>query len=79
MFTIEKDKIFGGDVGVRGRSAKGKSKYPFPEMVVGDSVLIPEAQAQAARLSAGKFGRMYNMTFVSRKAEDGSVRIWRVA
>lgn len=58
------------------RSAR--AKYPFKEMDVGDSVLIPdESKAKAAVNAAFMVGTRDGKKFTSRSTPEG-VRIWRV-
>lgn len=53
----------------------GFSKYPFKDMVVGDSILTPKAGPVTAHKLAKKMG----WEFQVRKISDTTVRIWRVA
>jgi hypothetical protein len=59
------------------------SKYPWAEMVVGDSFFIEAAaadlKARAANLSRGatSAGKQLGRRFTVRKA-DGGVRVWRI-
>lgn len=58
-----------------------RSKYPFADMEVGDSILFREkAQANSARISSMRFVRVHEpkWKFVMRKVEDGW-RMWRTA
>jgi hypothetical protein len=58
------------------------SGYPFREMVVGDSFLVPASQEQLKavknRLSSASrnFGKKSGVKFTVRQ-EDGGVRVWR--
>jgi hypothetical protein len=54
-----------------------RSRYPFSDMVVGDSILITEAQkAESARVAAIQFSKRHGLTwkFGLRKSREG----WRV-
>jgi len=55
-----------------------KSKYPFGDMNVGDSILIPYSKYATASVSARNFGKKNGMRFTTRKSE-GEARIWRIA
>ncbi|MCB0654464.1 MAG: hypothetical protein KDC85_24505 [Saprospiraceae bacterium] len=50
-------------------------KYPFDEMDIGDSVVVP-AKGQA---SAYNYARIHKVKFRCVRQEDGQFRIWRVA
>lgn len=54
------------------------SPYPFAEMEVSDSVLVPESVGENARMAAHRHGKKFGKTFISRTVENG-VRIWRTA
>jgi len=54
-----------------------RSRYPFSDMDVGDSILITEAQkAESARVAAIQFSKRQGLTwkFGLRKSREG----WRV-
>jgi hypothetical protein len=71
MITIEKNV----PIPRRGRPAT----YPFQEMEIGDSFLIPE-QDEIARVSraAYMYGNRNGKTFAVRRTEAGQ-RVWRLA
>ncbi len=53
-------------------------RYPFGEMVVGDSIQIEgRKEFLTARNSASQWGKQYSQKFISRKNDDGG-RIWRI-
>ena len=53
-------------------------RYPFHEMEVGDSFLIPGARVNhGVRATAYHFGRRHNMKFTCRMVDEG-MRVWRV-
>jgi len=52
-------------------------KWPFHEMEVGDSFLIPAGQEKACRSSAWTYGKKHGMKFAVRTEKKG-VRIWRI-
>jgi hypothetical protein len=52
---------------------RGKPKYPWPLMQVGDSFLAPHTRVT---MSAYAYGKRHNMKFVSLKEANG-IRVWR--
>jgi hypothetical protein len=61
------------------RGVNGKSKYPFLEMKVGDSVLFPDGEASRATIYA-YCSRLKKdgMKFVTQvQKEPKGVRVWR--
>jgi hypothetical protein len=72
MYEIEKD------IPVTIKSEK--AKYPFSEMEVGDSFLVPKGQENAKlhREAAYSHGRKNNVKFKT-KSVAGGTRIWRIA
>lgn len=58
-----------------------RSKYPFEDMGVGDSILFKEErQANSARIAAVRFAERHHpdWTYTLRKVEGGW-RLWRVS
>lgn len=55
-------------------NTRNRTKYPWAEMEVGDSILCETVNA---RLSAYHYGHRYGLKFSARIAGVG-VRIWRV-
>lgn len=55
-----------------------RRKYPFGEMLPGQSVVIPATEALRARNAAHERGRRSSMRFATKTMDDGSIRIWRV-
>lgn len=59
-------------------------KYPFVNMEIGDSFLVPadnlpeRTGAQGVRQAAYTYGKRHGMKFVSGEQPCGGVRIWRV-
>ena len=51
--------------------------YPYKEMVVGDSFLVPGAKLQIVCNNNWRVGKKLGMVFSDRKEGDG-VRVWRV-
>lgn len=66
------------------RTAQRFTKYPFADMLVGDSFLVPKTEAKGdlkklmSRISAASAGakQALGFKFALRKMPDG-VRIWR--
>ena len=59
----------------------GRTKYPFSDMLSGDSILFVNArQANSARVSALRFVRAHapDWHFQLRRVENGW-RLWRIA
>jgi hypothetical protein len=56
---------------------QGPAKYPWTEMKVSDSFLVPNGKITSLRASASRAGATYKRKFAVR-AVDGGVRIWRV-
>jgi hypothetical protein len=53
-------------------------RYPFDEMEVGDSFLVPPLQVPSARSLMSYTNRKdKSKSFMSRTSEDG-IRIWRI-
>ncbi len=54
--------------------------YPFKDMEVGDSFLVPEEVNRAAVTnSARRFGKNHGMEFTVRSISGGRLRCWRTA
>ena len=51
--------------------------YPFADMAVGDSILVPVNKAGGARVSAYYHGKIHKKKFTAQRVADG-YRIWRV-
>lgn len=57
-----------------------RASYPFKEMKVGDSFLVPNPSTElshSVRISSYGYGRNNNKRFSVRKAEGG-IRVWRI-
>jgi len=50
--------------------------WPFGEMEVGDSFLIPAGREKAGKASAWTYGKKHGMRFAVRTEKKGT-RIWR--
>lgn len=51
--------------------------YPFGQMNVGDSFLIPISKRSTVASAATKFGERNNMKFLVRKIDKENLRVWR--
>jgi hypothetical protein len=75
-FKIEKDVPVPG-------TYHHRAKYPFPEMEVGDSFLVPyggkpkRVVMNNVRSAGSYYGKRHGIRFVFR-TEEGGVRTWRV-
>lgn len=70
MFQIEKDVPM----------PVSRSRYPFPQMKVGDSFFVPETHVPARLMSAAiSYAKRNTLAwkFAARRI-DGGVRIWRI-
>jgi len=55
------------------------TRYPFAQMKVGDSFLVPsDVTREAVAVAASRYGKAHNMRFSTRKLKDGSFRCWRL-
>lgn len=52
--------------------------YPFDEMLVGDSFVVPHREVSRVRYAKEKYERSEGGKFVTRNMYDG-IRVWRVA
>lgn len=52
--------------------------YPFEQMNVGDSFLLPEGGSLTARAGLYTIAKRHGQKIAVRKTDDG-VRVWRVA
>jgi hypothetical protein len=55
-----------------------RMRYPFDQMAVGDSIVVPANEYKRARMSATNYAIRNDALFSSRQLEDGTARIWRV-
>lgn len=74
MISIEKG------IQIPQKKAGAAPKYPFAEMVIGDSFLC-EVRSSQTGVSATltRAGRRHSMAFTSRVVEEGRIRVWRIA
>lgn len=74
-FKIEKN-IPLPNKGGRGRPLM----YPFDQMDVNDSFLIPKGvNAKSVSNAAGKYGKRHGKEFTTREIGNGRYRIWRTS
>lgn len=71
--TIKVDKGISIPNPYRGREAV----YPWKNMNIGDSILVPNLKIGSVASAAGSYGRNHGVRFISRTVEGG-VRVWRV-
>ena len=74
MFSVEKN--------VRMSPRHKNSKYPFAEMDIGDSILVP-AGVEGGTIRVGVAARSYaaysGKKFSRKTLQNGDMRIWRVS
>lgn len=55
-------------------------KWPFPDMKVGDSFLVPDdIRRSTINVAAKRYGDKHKMKFTIRLTEDRKLRCWRIA
>lgn len=76
MFTIEKNVPIPEAAHL---NKPTRRTYPWHEMDVGDSFVVPNTKRAAASSAMSQFNRknQLNMRFISYIQKDGSMRIWR--
>lgn len=52
--------------------------YPFEQMEVGDSFVLPHEKRNAAQMAMRRFSKQTNRKFVMRVMDSGELRCWRV-
>lgn len=62
----------------RRHGSGGKPKYPWPDMEVGDSVVLDTYQAAACRAATG-WGKRHGKKFTTSAISERSTRVWRIA
>jgi hypothetical protein len=55
-----------------------RAKWPWKDMDVGDSFLMPDAKQKNVQPMTSIAGSRLNRRFIARQV-DGGVRVWRVA
>lgn len=59
---------------------KAGGEYPFPQMEVGDSFVVPIDRKGAVGVACNSYKKKHGKQFTTRKTEDGNfVRVWRIA
>lgn len=54
-------------------------RWPFPDMKIGDSFLVPNDVARSTvNVAARRYGDKHNMKFTVRLTEDRTLRCWRI-
>ncbi|HNR56195.1 MAG TPA: hypothetical protein PKJ19_13575 [Flavobacteriales bacterium] len=56
---------------------KGVRRYPWNEMEVGDSIVVPTPGTVSAGVNWARRNKN-SVKFISRKMRGGGVRVWRV-
>lgn len=72
QFQIEKN------VSIPARTVVRGSKYPFADMEIGDSFLVPGIKASTMSNTAGRFAKTHEGYKFSVRAEGDGARVWRV-
>ena len=62
---------------VQKNGAGRKEKYPFPQMEVGDSFVVPGGIVRSMRVTLRIAGLRHGRTFKAQE-QEGGVRVWRV-
>ena len=66
-----------------GAGRKGRNKYPWYEMEVGDSCFLPDADPRAVSQAASNVARRNNgLRFATRAVTENGVkgvRVWKIA
>lgn len=52
-------------------------KYPFRDLLVGQSFFVPQGDRKTLAVLASRNGKSLNATFTVRQI-DGGIRVWRV-
>ena len=60
------------------QNGRWQSKYPWRDLEVGQSFLVPDGVFRTMQAGASLAGRRLSKTFRARKTDDG-IRIWRLA
>ena len=55
------------------------NRYPFDEMQVGDSFVVPPKIARnTVSVAASRYGEKHQMKFTVRRMDDKTLRCWRI-
>jgi hypothetical protein len=63
----------------RFKDAEQRIRYPFSEMLPGDSFLVSGGRKKSVKAAMSQYARGYGWKFTSRVQIDGTVRVWRVS
>lgn len=55
-----------------------RNSYPFNQMDIGDSFLVPEGKMQVVLNANYRASKQLGMKFIARK-DTGGIRVWRIA
>lgn len=61
---------------------RGKSKYPFAKLEIGESFFVPEKSTNFLGAIRAKFARILSRKFIIRSVTENGVkgiRVWRVS
>lgn len=73
MYNIEKNIPFPSNIVI-----KRREKYPFSQLKLGDSFLVPDGKMSTISVSVAKYNKnMQKRRFRARTVKEG-VRVWRV-
>ena len=65
---------------LRRYETKAGGEYPFLQMEIGDSFVVPIDRRVAVGVSCVWYKKKRGMKFTTRKTEDGKfVRVWRIS
>jgi hypothetical protein len=56
-------------------NGRGQRKYPFSELEIGDSVVIPSK----SRSAAYSWAHLHSRRFVCKPVDADTIRVWRTA
>ena len=54
------------------------ARYPFAQMQLGDSFVMPQEQVSKARNAASAFARKRGVKFLFRRVDNDTFRCWRI-
>lgn len=72
---MEKEHKIDKDIPFEGESRR---KWPFKDMVVGDSAWFSEDEKPRAQIYAHVFGSQRGWKFATRSCVGGGLRVWRL-
>jgi hypothetical protein len=67
-----------GDIPLPKAVVRNGTKYPWPNMKTGDSIIVEKQYLDRIRTAAYDWARRHDAAFRSGKDEQGAYRIWRV-